>query len=341
MDEDATEVIEKLQQTQQGTMIISLDFELIWGVHDIYGLEKYNEHIIGAHQAVEEMLHLFTQYQIHATWGIVGLLYCKDTHNLLETLPAVKPTYEQKQLSAYHVIEHEINKMHHHKLYFAPLLIDHIQATPNQEIATHTFSHYYTLAEGQTIEQFSADLDAAIQIAHRKQHPITSIIFPRNQISDTHLKVCSEKEFTTYRGNELGTIYQMTANERNNIWKRGLRFMDRYINLFGHQTYRLPDIKNMGMLNLRSSRFLHPYTRTFRALEPLRLRRVKQAMTYAAKHGEVFHLWWHPHNFGVHQQKQVLILTDILEHFTSLQQQYGFMSKNMGDVTVELQSVDL
>ncbi len=95
------------------------------------------------------------------------------------------------------------------------------------------------------------------------------------------------------------------------------------------------------MLNLRSSRFLHPYTRTFRALEPLRLRRVKQAMTYAAKHGEVFHLWWHPHNFGVHQQKQVLILTDILEHFTSLQQQYGFMSKNMGDVTVELQSVDL
>ncbi len=327
-----------MQQSQQGMMVISLDFELIWGVHDVYGLEKYNEHIIGAHEAVGNILQLFTRFQIHATWGIVGLLYCKNKQDLLQNMPNVKPTYTNEQLSAYYLLDKGMDKAPDNQLYFAPLLIDQIHATQHQEIATHTFSHYYTLEDGQTLEQFSADLDAAIRIASMKQHPITSIIFPRNQINDSYIKICLEKGLIAYRGNEIGAIYHMKANERRKLWERGLRFVDRYINLFGHQTYRLPHQMDQQPLNIRSSRFLNAYSKKLATLEALRLRRIKQAMTYAAKHGEVFHLWWHPHNFGVHVQENLSVLAKILEHFTSLQQQYGFMSKNMGNVTMEMQS---
>ena len=40
--------------------VISLDFELHWGVFDAYG-DKYNDNILGARQAIPEILELFKQ----------------------------------------------------------------------------------------------------------------------------------------------------------------------------------------------------------------------------------------------------------------------------------------
>ena len=68
-------------------------------------------------------------------------------------------------------------------------------------------------------------------------------------------------------------------------------------------------------------------------LEPLRLRRIKKSMTYAAKRGEIFHLWWHPHNFGVNQEQNFENLTEILKHFKALEKEYGMQSASMRDIT--------
>jgi hypothetical protein len=68
-------------------------------------------------------------------------------------------------------------------------------------------------------------------------------------------------------------------------------------------------------------------------LEPLRLRRIKKSMTHEAKRGEVFHLWWHPHNFGIHQEENFRNLEEILRHFTALQTKYGMQSASMSDLS--------
>jgi pyruvate-formate lyase len=55
-------------------------------------------------------------------------------------------------------------------------------------------------------------------------------------------------------------------------------------------------------------------------------------MTYAAKNGEVYHLWWHPHNFGKNQDQNFKNLKEILDHFASLKNEYGMKSLNMNEV---------
>ena len=48
------------------------------------------------------------------------------------------------------------------------------------ELASHTFSHYYALEDGQTIEQFNSDIKASIDSAKVHGLNLKSIIFPRN-----------------------------------------------------------------------------------------------------------------------------------------------------------------
>ena len=56
-------------------------------------------------------------------------------------------------------------------------------------------------------------------------------------------------------------------------------------------------------------------------------------MTFAAKNKKVYHLWWHPHNFGVHQDENFKILNKILDHYDFLNSKYGFKSSTMGDIS--------
>jgi len=45
----------------------------------------------------------------------------------------------------------------------------------------------------------------------------------------------------------------------------------------------------------------------------------------------VFHLWWHPHNFGVNLVENIALLREILEHFRKLHSEYGMMSSAMAE----------
>jgi hypothetical protein len=52
-------------------------------------------------------------------------------------------------------------------------------------------------------------------------------------------------------------------------------------------------------------------------------------MSYAAKRNLVYHLWWHPHNFGKNLDSNLNMLTEILNHYTYLNKKYNFTSLNM------------
>jgi hypothetical protein len=67
-------------------------------------------------------------------------------------------------------------------------------------------------------------------------------------------------------------------------------------------------------------------------LDWLRFRRIKGQMLHAAKKGEIFHLWWHPHNFGMHTKENLAFLTKILEYYAKLQEKYEMQSLNMEEI---------
>ncbi len=70
--------------------------------------------------------------------------------------------------------------------------------------------------------------------------------------------------------------------------------MDAYFKLSGENSYNLNEIAGKPPFNIRSSRFLRPYSRKLKFLETLRLQRIVSEMSYAAQKGLVYHLWWHP-----------------------------------------------
>ena len=68
-------------------------------------------------------------------------------------------------------------------------------------------------------------------------------------------------------------------------------------------------------------------------LQALQETRILADLSYAAERGLVYHLWWHPHNFGAHLDKNMSLLRRILDHFRSMRQRYGMQSMNMGEIT--------
>ncbi|WP_312078041.1 polysaccharide deacetylase family protein [Chryseobacterium sp.] len=316
-----------------GKFVVSLDFELMWGMRDKENIATYGENILGVHHVIPKLLEVFDQYNIKATFSTVGFLFFENKADLLSELPSIKPNYTDVNLSPYNGYFDILDENHiADKYHFAPELIRQIQKYPSQEIGTHTYSHYYCLEPGQTTESFYVDLKKAIDIAKKYNIETTSLVFPRNQFNEEYLKLCADLGIQCYRGNERSWIYKAKNGENENLFRRAIRLIDAYINISGHNCYTDQDLKGKFPLDIPSSRFLRPYISKLNFLEKLRLNRIKKGMTHAAKNNLMFHLWWHPHNFGVNQNKNFNFLEKILQHYSDLNKKYNFQSYKMTEM---------
>lgn len=317
-------------------LIISLDFELYWGLLGIISLENYKENLLGVPSVIPRLLKLFKEYQIHCTWAIVGLLFVESRLELNECLPEIRPKYSNSNLCPYSYMSTIADDKNQDDYHFAPSLIKMIMSEPGQEIGSHTFSHYYCLEKGQDRDAFRDDLEAAIRMASKYGLRLESLVFPKNQINRDYLPILKDKGIKAYRGNEASWIYQGRSDADESLLRRGLRILDAYINISGHNSYTKAMIKRQFPFNLASSRFLRPYSKKLARLEPLRLARILSDMSYAAQNGLVYHLWWHPHNFGIYQKENLEFLQAILDHFRELKNTYAMESLTMNELSANL-----
>ena len=321
----------------KGKFIISLDLELMWGVRDKETKISYGKNIIGGRKNLNEMLLSFDKYNIKATFATVGFLFHKSKKDFLNNIPKKIPSYLNKKLSPYYNLEKYIGKNENDDpYYYGRSLIELINKYDSHEISTHTYCHYYCLEEGQTIEEFEEDLLKTIQIAKKNNIKLKSIVFPRNQYDIKYLDICKKNGIESYRGSEASYIYKSSNDSKQNIIKRALRLLDSYINLTGYNCYNLNKVKNTLPFNFPSSRFLRPYNKKLKYFEKLKFLRIKNAMTYAAKNKLLYHLWWHPHNFGKHLNENIILLENILKHYNYLNNKYDFQSLTMSDLSNEL-----
>ncbi|UAY52219.1 polysaccharide deacetylase family protein [Ferruginibacter albus] len=316
---------------KNGIFTISLDFELHWGVSETKTVQQYYNNLAGTRNAIDKMLQLFAHYNIHVTWATVGMLFCKDKHELLNYCNQIdQPNYANKKLNNFDLAKKVGENHTDDPFHFGNDLIPKIIQTKNQEIGTHTFSHYYCLERGQTAENFKSDINAVIDIAKENNISIASIVFPRNQYNGECLHVCKQSGIKAYRGNEKHWMYQPLSREKETKYRRLLRLIDTYINISGNNTH---EINYSGeLVNVPASRFLRPFNPKLKFIEALRLRRIKKEMTFAAKNKRLYHLWWHPHNFGINQDINFAFLEKILQHFSYLESRYNFQSKNISEV---------
>lgn len=317
---------------KNGSFVISLDFELMWGVLDKYSIGQYGQNIINVKIVVPELLKIFNEYNINSTFSIVGFLFFKDIDELKSNIPKKTPNYRNNKLSTYNIIKQNSDFVIS-EYYFAPDLINKIKEYSNHEIGTHTFSHYYCLEEGQSISEFESDILQAIEIARKNDIKIKSIVFPRNQTNLNYLNICKNVGIICYRGNEKSWLYEAKKDQENNLLHRTLRFLDTYINITGHNCHKIQINNNELPINIPSSRYLRPYMSRLKYLDFLKLKRIKNDMTYAAKNNLTYHLWWHPHNFGKNIDENIFFLRKILNHYRILEKEYHFKSYTMSNLS--------
>lgn len=315
-----------------GSFVISLDFEMMWGGIDIWTPNDYGKSHVGqVREVIKRLIDIFNKYHVHATFATVGLMMNHDKKEASDNLSSSLPTYNDKKKSPYHNQYINHIKSHDEHLYFAPDLIEFLKKQPGIEIGTHTYSHYYCWEEGQSIEQFDADIDMACQIAKENGIQLNSIVFPRNQVSDGHLMICSKYGILVYRGNPK-KYFNHTTNRAKALYYKISRLLDAYINWGGFTCTPYHEINlNEKPLNIPASRMLRPYIKKLRFLEFLRLHRIQKEMIYAAKNKELYHLWWHPHNFGANMEENFTFLEKVLQCYQKCNKKYGMKSMNMNE----------
>lgn len=315
-----------------GTFVISLDFELMWGVRDHRSVEEYGDAVLGGRLAIPMILARFQEAGIRATWATVGLLFAKNRKEMLEYAPSCRPMYRNTKLSPYLDIESALigENEESDPLHYGRSLIELIAGTPGQEIATHTYSHYYCMEPGATETSFEEDLMSARSIAEKEGHKLRTIIFPRNQTKWDYVLAAKKVGIHTYRGDAEGWLYQSRSNEHNTKLFRLARFLDGALPIGPSQVTH--PVNYETTTNVPASRFLRPWTKTLRHYQHFHISRIKSEIELAARTGGCFHLWWHPHNFGRNITENLLQLDTLIACFKSCRDDLGMVSMNMSDL---------
>lgn len=316
-----------------GALVISIDFELLWGVRDIFPIDSpyARTNVLGVRKAIPALLRLFEKYDIGATWGVVGALCAKNVAERTRFMPSILPSYVNRQLSPYSQVTGQDESAD--PLHFGESLVHAIQSSPKQELASHTYAHFYCLEAGQTVEAFDSDCNAFAEIVARYGIFPRSIILPRNQWNPAYASVLLRHGIDCYRGNQHHWAYEAADGSGNTLKKRMMRLVDTYLPLCGDHSFAWEQIAQPdGTKNIPASFFLRPWSAGLAFLEEVRFQRINRAMTRAARQGRLLHLWFHPHNYGINIEKNLQFLERILKRRQELGKQYGFAVMTMAEV---------
>jgi peptidoglycan/xylan/chitin deacetylase (PgdA/CDA1 family) len=317
---------------KQGMFVISLDFELHWGSLDKQLLtEEIKRRLHNTKKVVPSILDLFQENQIHATWAVVGMLFNQSAEEWKKN----KPNHSD-QFYAYFDKHYKVENSKHFisnldaEFFFAPDLISTINQTNGQEIGSHSYGHFCYHELGSNVEEFKQDLIAAKSIATSKGMELNSLVFPRNQYDNDCLQICKDLEISIVRINPLSWYWN--GDSRFSIAGKVFRTLDNFNLADTSKVYTLEKILEENSnppFKLRASRILKPWKKNSFILNRLKIERIKREMTFAAQSKSYYHLWWHPENFGENPVECMKELTDIINHFNSLKNKYGFASFNM------------
>ncbi|WP_332912450.1 hypothetical protein [Algoriphagus boritolerans] len=98
--------------------------------------------------------------------------------------------------------------------------------------------------------------------------------------------------------------------ENENLIKKIFRTGDTLFPLGNRTSYS--EVRNGEFLvHLPASRLLRPF-RSGSFFNQRRIARIKEEIDTAINLGEMYHLWWHPHNFGHYPNENLQILETLL-----------------------------
>jgi peptidoglycan/xylan/chitin deacetylase (PgdA/CDA1 family) len=300
-------------------VVISLDFELRWGWHDILGsnFDASRAQFEQEREVVPKLLKAFADRSVRATWATVGAVGCCDWNEYFARAPA-PPRYNVPGLA---VKREYADRDPKGILHFAPDLVHAILATPGQELGSHTFSHLYLREEGIARNDVAADLAAVCSLWDMRFGAVPrSLVFPRNQYA--FIDVVRSSSVSMWRGNELPWYYDRRDSRTDRLLPKALRFADG-INPLRRLAAPLERDMTRASLYLRLA--------LPRLLWRLHLKRIERELTLL-KRDEVFHIWFHPLNVVGNTPEKLSRVEQVTDLIAEMQSRERIISHSMADL---------
>ncbi len=303
-------------ELERGVFTLSLDFELIWGTVDHGGPERFRRACeIEREAVVERLLALLAEFDVSATWCIVGHLFlasCAPTEGVRHP-EIVRPSHAW--VTGDWFAHDPCGSEHSDPTFYGASLVEKICACPvPQEIGCHSFSHVIFGDDGCSHETAASELAECVRLANDRGIQLGAFAFPRNSVG--HLDVLHEFGFTSYRGPEP-------------VWWERPR-VPRALKRLGHLadvlTARQPPVVVPhetldGLWNVPGSMLLFPMHGLRRYIPAwLRVSRAAKGLERASRERKVFHLWFHPTNLADETERMFGGLRSILERVVDLRE---------------------
>lgn len=276
---------------------ISYDYELCWGVWDKLPASYARSHVMRANEAARALIAVHREYQVPASWAIVGAM--------LETV-APEEIMQQTQRSAdtigaFRTYLEQLDPAHTNLFRADDDVIAALRDDPLLEPASHTFSHVYALEEEPVVLEDDFERFAKVFGDTFKTTPV-SLVFPKNQSTETAIEIARSHGFQVMRVNPLNWLYEQRVRaglEAKAI--RILRFLDAFLPI---QECFADRAKDRDPELCVGQYFLRPVFRT-KLQDVLHLGRLKLGLAYCKFRGRPCHFWTHPHNFGSNPERSV------------------------------------
>lgn len=307
---------------ERGAFTLSLDFELIWGTQDLFGPEGFRKACLFERQRIiDDLLSLLDEFEIPATWCIVGHLFldsCDGKH-----LDLKRPTHSWLHEDWFH---HDPGGQENDRsVFLGRSLVKKVLACPTkQEIGFHSFSHVVWGDPGCSNEVAESEMAACLQAAAWTGSRAVSFVFPRNRVG--HLEVLAANGIRVFRG--PGPRWY-ERDENPGAVGRLAHLLEVAAGTAGPTV--LPQTMPGGLVNLPGSMIYLP-AHGIRGLIPVerRVRRALRGLDDAAELRRVFHLWFHPTNLADHYAQMMTGLREILHRVRVLREKGRLDSRPMG-----------
>lgn len=303
----------------RGSLIISIDTELLWGRHDL-NYSNFLRRAKKERSIIKKLLSLFTKYHIPATWGVVGHLFLKQCSpkNNINHPEINRPNYPWVKGDWFK--DDPATSIRKDPAWYGQDLVKLIKDTPHQEIACHSFSHVLFGHPGCSRDCAESEITTCLKLAKGLGIKFQSFIFPRNSVG--HLNLLKKYGFSAFRSLKPA-------------WQNHNNLLTKLVQLAWLVSPLAPPVfeakKVSGLVDLPGSMY-YLSTRGPRKLLPIKLRvlKAKLGINQAIKQKKIFHLWFHPTDL-VDDPKLLAGLEEVIVFATSLRQANQLSIMTMGE----------
>jgi peptidoglycan/xylan/chitin deacetylase (PgdA/CDA1 family) len=285
-----------MSKSMPTTFILSLDCEGKWGMAD--SLTPSIRHLITNESlkwAYRSLLELLDQYEIQATFAVVGL-FAGDYDNLLryrEYLDS-SPAHRLWMKCVWMELSGKSSEG-----WFSPTLIERIQKSGSHEIASHSFSHVPFNMPEMTDDSRCVELSLMRSFGVERGIHFETFVYPRNSVVQPEL--LGDYGLNGFRASQrvkfpatLVPLYNFLSE--HNVLQRSYR----------HARLEHP-------ITIPSGVFLN-WRNGLRRFVPIKITliRLRHLLQHAEQTNGVAHVWFHPHNM-VTAESQIELVRAVLD----------------------------